>query len=89
MKKKSGLERDIRAARYDKDRRAEVDAEEKIKEGRPVLTGEGNRGEEICPSCDLVSLVCTGRAPVRSAMQGEYHYRCLACGRETDMDQYS
>jgi len=82
--RKSDLERDIRMAKYHKDRRAQVDAEEKIKEERPYIEG----GEEICTRCDLVSMVCTGRAPRRDVLQGEYHYKCLACYHEDDFDQF-
>ena len=83
-RRKSELESSILQAKHAQDKRAEVDAKEKIKEERPVV----KEAEEICPSCDLIAMVCTGRAPVMDVLQGEYHYKCLVCGYETDFDQY-
>ena len=81
-KRKGQLETEIRIAKAEGNRRAEVNAEETIKEERPYVKG----GEEICSRCDFIALVCTGRAPVTSVTQGEYHYRCLACSYEVDLD---
>ena len=82
--RKSDLERDIRMAKCHNDRRAQVDAEKKIKEERPHIQG----AEEICPRCDLLAMVCTGRAPRMNVLQGEYHYKCRACYHEYDFDQF-